>query len=165
MKDTVTLITLLLLSWNSIPASQAQQPAPTTKPVKVEPIKINDIKMPGVKMSDKIPTNFPIPTYPRNVTSTAFMHTTQGSSAATATICTTDPPAGVFDWYQSACKSRGWNVMVPSNKVKAGSDQSYYILNATKAKQQAYLTCQNNPSGKGSMVTITWTYMMGVQMP
>ncbi|MCA9803636.1 MAG: hypothetical protein KC777_16805 [Cyanobacteria bacterium HKST-UBA02] len=163
MKHTVTLITLLLLSWNSIPTSQAQQPAPTTKPVKVEPVKINNIRMPGVKMSDKIPTNFPIPTYPRNVTSTAFMHSTQGSSSATATICTTDPPAGVFDWYQAACKSRGWNVMVPSSKAKA--EQSVYILNATKAKHQVYLTCQKNPSGNGAMVSITWSYNMGVQMP
>lgn len=163
---TIIAATLTVSSWAGAQAQQAgSSSAPTsgapqkpTKPVS----KVPDLKIPGLKMSSKIPSNFPVPSYPSNVTETAFMHSTAGAPSASATIKTKDSPTVVFDWYKTACKSKGWQVGVPSSEAKQAAGQ-LRSMSCIKDRHQVYIHCTGLPEG-GTMVNISWSYR-GLQTP
>lgn len=181
----LTPVIIAILTVSSGEGVQAQQPgstsnssstpgsAPRSTPVtsstatqrQVKPApKVPDLKIPGLKMSSKIPSNFPVPSYPSNVTETAFMHSTAGAPTASATVKTKDPPAAVFDWYKATCKSKGWQVRVPSSEAKqAAGKAQLHSMSCSKDRHQVYIHCTGLPEG-GTMINMSWSYR-GVQTP
>jgi hypothetical protein len=62
--------------------------------------KRNAFKVKGIHQSIEIPSNFPVPTYPNNVSSTNFVNSTVGTPVASVSIITSDSPKMTYDWYQ-----------------------------------------------------------------
>ena len=125
----------------------------------------NGFRLPAMRLSTKIPANFPLPTYPKNVTRTSFMNSTKGSPTAAVTIVTKDAPRDVYAWYQNTCKNQHWSVKVPSSaaRAKMAGKSDLYYLDARKEHHQLYIYCIPNPAGDGTTVNITWAYQKDVK--
>lgn len=163
----VPICAFILSALQPASAQQSSEPEePKAKPIPKQ--EISALKVPGMKFNKKIPANFPLPVYPRNVTDTVFVHSTSGSPSASATIKTKDAPRDVFDWYKSACKSKGWQVGVPTSAARStlGSKVQLNNLNLRKGGHQAYIYCLDNKTEGGTTINITWSYQkIGVQSP
>jgi hypothetical protein len=137
------------------PTPKAPQPARSGQSKVVKPYVFN---IPGLHYADDIPTNFPIPTYPSNVTSKHFLNTTTGSPSASANITTKDQVAVVYDWYKDACKREGWTYKTPSPNAstKLSKTGPLYMIDAKKERNQVYISCHPNKKAGGTTVTISW---------
>jgi hypothetical protein len=115
--------------------------------------------VPGMQVVDRIPTNFPITSYPSNVTKTGFITDTKGALSAVATIFTRDEPSVVYHWYEDTCRKDSWIVQEPSAdaKAKMGKDGSILILLAQKAKERVTIVCAENRHATGTKASISWS--------
>jgi len=111
-----------------------------------------------INISDRIPSNFPVPTYTSNVVSSSFINSTKGSPNATAGLYTKDDPEVVFKWYQDKLRNAGWSMKVAADKMlqKAGKKGKLFMLDADKEKQGLKLMCFLDTVTHGTKVSITW---------
>jgi hypothetical protein len=126
--------------------------------VKQTPQEILD-QIPGVKFKKNLPDNFPVPKYPSNVTQTNFVYSTKGVPCASATMITSDSVEKVFDWYQSACKSAGWQIKVPANDAlaKTAKRPQIFMIQGTRPKEQLSMFCTALKKKPGTTISINWT--------
>lgn len=156
---SIGLIDLEAQAQSSQTASRQNQ---STKKPKERLKNLSEIKVPGLKFSEKIPSNFPIPEYPRNVLKKSFIHSTKGSPTATANIITKDSSQVVFRWYQAVCKRGGWKIRVPKEQtLSSGKNSKMYMLDAVKGHNSVSITCYKcmDPSFKGTSVNIAWAFL------
>jgi hypothetical protein len=164
-KAMALAVALLVLS--SCGSCFAQQ-APATKPKPFHPKSFNagqdkqkfDEVMAhySVNFNKSFPSNFPIPPYSSNVTSTGFFNTTKGPPTAGGTISTKDQPQAVFDWYKRYCDDNKWAVKTPSAQVldKMGQTGRLYYLDARKERQEIRIFCLRDARTQGTNVRISW---------
>ncbi len=116
-------------------------------------------KVNGLRQSDEIPSNFPVPAYPSNVTSKHFASTTKGHPAASATMVTTDPAATAFAWYQALCLKEKWTVKVPKGKARNKMEEEgrLFRLLASKDNQRMVISCAKAAKGTSTHINISWT--------
>lgn len=122
-------------------------------------IPVDQIKAKGVKFREKWPKNFPVPPYPRNVTRTTFIHTTQGAASASANLITSDKPASVYHWYKKVLERDKWKINAPKPQ-KLGKGMTIYLLDAVKGYNQVTLNIikSTNPIAPGTSCSINWTF-------
>jgi hypothetical protein len=163
----VTAITLSFWAVQPLPGAAAgtteqagQSPSGTVVRKRMTPQEAQDLlnKIPGMHFAKGIPTNFPVPTYPNNVTRTGFINSTKGPPSAGATIITKDSPQTVFNWYQNACKQGNWLVKIPSPQAMnaISKKQRVYMVNAEKDNQQVQIFCIENKKDSGTKISISW---------
>jgi hypothetical protein len=111
----------------------------------------------GIQHANQIPLNFPVPPYPNNVVKTDFLSTTKGNMSASASIFTKDSPASVFNFYLSACNKANFKVRShkPGETGKPGKPDRFYLLNATKDKQELNIVCFQNRKSQGTLITMS----------
>lgn len=116
-------------------------------------------KVKGLQQSDEIPSNFPVPAYPSNVTSKHFTSTTTGHPAAAATMVTTDPAATALAWYQALCIKENWAVKVPKGKARSRMEEEgrLFRLLASKDNQRMVISCAKAAKGTSTHINISWT--------
>jgi hypothetical protein len=116
------------------------------------------VLIPGLHLSKEIPVNFPVPTYPTNVSKKDFVNSTQGSPTAGMSLVTADDIATVFNWYFSYFTREKWAVKTPSAAAmeKLHPKTKLYFLEATREKNQVNLVCTPNPTG-GTLITVNWS--------
>jgi hypothetical protein len=160
MIDLLVVVSIAWLLSLSAPAALCAntQASVGGQSVKRTPADILD-QIPAVKFKKNLPDNFPVPKYPSNVTKTNFIYSTKGLPAASATISTSDTPQKVFDWYQDACKSAGWQITVPTDDTLAKTSKrgKIYMLRGTRPKEQVSLFCMDSKKKPGTIISISWT--------
>ncbi len=117
-----------------------------------------------INIAEKIPINFPVPSYNSNVTSTSFINSTKGSPTATAGVVTKDSPEMVFKWYQDKLRNDGWSSRTAAPKLmdKIGKAGTLFMLEAQKEKQGVKVTCMLDPRTSGTNVSVIWVkYRLG----
>ena len=112
----------------------------------------------GVHRSDTVPSNFPIPVYKSNVTSTTFFNSTRGSASASLSITTKDKPDVVYQFYQSSLSRNGWKTQVPTPEAlaKIAKTGQYFLITGTKDIQTFTMTIRSNPQVAGSAISVSW---------
>jgi hypothetical protein len=115
--------------------------------------------IPNVHFSKDIPVNFPIPTYPANVTRKTFSNSTKGIASAAATIFTKDSPDRVYQWYQDACRRGSWNIATPTAQLAStiGKVGRLYFMNAKKDTQLVSIVCILDKKTSGTIISISWS--------
>lgn len=160
-KSTLVAMSLLVYVVLSYPVVLAQNPLPTQPSVqsgaarpKTGPKKV---LIPGMHLSKEIPVNFPVPTYPTNVTKKDFVNSTKGSPTAGMSLVTADEIATVFNWYFLYFTREKWAVKTPSAAAmeKLHPTTKLYFLEATREKNLVNLVCTPNPTG-GTLITVNW---------
>lgn len=116
------------------------------------------VLIPGLHLSKEIPVNFPVPTYPTNVSKKDFVNSTQGSPTAGMSLVTADDIATVFNWYFSYFTREKWAVKTPSAAAmeKLHPKTKLYFLEASREKNLVNLVCTPNPTG-GTLITVNWS--------
>lgn len=129
--------------------AQAGRVRPKSGPVKV--------LIPGMHLSKEIPINFPVPTYPTNVSKKDFVNSTKGSPTAGMSLVTADDIATVFNWYFSYFTREKWAVKTPSAAAmeKLHPKTKLYFLEATRERNQINLVCTPYPKG-GTLISVSW---------
>ncbi len=152
-----TLAPIVISSSSFAQVTTPKQPTITKREVQAK--KDSIIKSCGINTAQQMPVNFPIPSYPNNVTKTNFINSTKGSKSAAATILTKDPPNTVFQWYQAACLKANFQVKShqPKQLKKNAKFDRHYLINAKKDKQELYIFCIQNPKAPGSIINVSWT--------
>jgi hypothetical protein len=120
--------------------------------------KYMSMAFPNRHVSDKWPTNFPLPKYANNVLSTQFSNSTKGRPSAQATLTTKDSPQVVFSFYKDACERGGWAVRTPSAKAMANSKHvgQFFMLEGKKDNQEIELTCLPSSKNSATILSIMW---------
>jgi hypothetical protein len=136
-------------------SSQAGKKLPTER----SPRRDFHPKIDGLQQSDEIPSNFPVPVYPGNVTSKHFVATTKGHPAAAATIITKDAADTAFAWYQTYCIKQKWAVKVPKGKARNKMEEEgrLYRLMATKGNERMIISCAKDTKGAATLINVSWT--------
>ncbi len=158
---------VLLLTGPAVSLAQTQTQAPSPEQVKAEfagmtPAqaldKIMKRSVKAIHLSDKWPTNFPLPQYASNVTETKFVNTTKGRPSASASLITKDPAETVFKFYLDACRRDGWSIRTPSAKTleNTRAATNFYMLEGNKDKRMIRLICLQNPKTHATSLNITW---------
>lgn len=159
----VSISSVLAVSSLIVPSlcmAQGKVEKPLTKE-QLEAVQLRSIKqasVPGMKLLTTIPTNFPVPVYPSNVTRKAFAHSTKGQPTATASIQTGDAPDVVYRWYLDQAKKAGLSTKVPSEKMRAllPKNPDMYFFTAENSKQMLNFTVSKSHTEPGSDVSIQW---------
>lgn len=164
-KSVGSFLTVLSISSSSflmpsLSCAQGKVEKPLTKE-QLEAVQLRSIKqanVPGMKLLTTIPTNFPVPLYPSNVTRKAFAHSTKGQPTATASLQTADAPDVVYRWYLDQAKKAGLSTKVPSDKMRAllPKNPDMYFFTAENSKQMLNFTVSKSHSESGSDVSIQW---------
>ena len=111
-----------------------------------------------IDLADRIPSNFPVPSYSSRVNQIGFIHSTTGPATASCTIKTGDDLETVFRWYQDRLSAEGWTVKTPSAKfmVSLGKQGQQLMLDANKDKQGIRLLCMRQRTTAGTEINVTW---------
>jgi hypothetical protein len=120
--------------------------------------KRNAFKVKGVRESIEIPSNFPVSTYPNNVTSTNFVNSTVGTPVASVVIITRDGPKIPYDWYQKRCSDSGWAITTPPESAKTALEMngSLYRMSALKDGQQLIFSFMKMKKSPRTIISINW---------
>jgi hypothetical protein len=106
---------VLVLAIVSGPGSAVAAPAQNGQPVETNASRVlggDAQKMVGhtPQMSNQRPAGFEAPVYINNVIESKYMEAPGGNATKSAVFKTKDAPATVFQWYQSALRSTGWEI-------------------------------------------------------
>ena len=120
---------------------------------------IDSVKTPGMKIVNQIPKNFPVPPYPRNVSSQRFIHSTQGNPSASAQIVTSDSSEIVYHWYKKVLEQGRWQVRPPQENTGTTA-MKYYSLEGSKGHNWVTINVFAVPGGKESntSISINWVF-------
>lgn len=112
----------------------------------------------GIKQTIAIPSNFPLQTYPNNVTSTNFVSATVGTPVAAVSLITRDQPKMVYDWYYKQCADHGWSISTPPETAKTAKEKNgtMYRMSALKDGQQLVLAFMQMKKSPRTFVSINW---------
>ncbi|MBS2005599.1 MAG: hypothetical protein JST01_01070 [Cyanobacteria bacterium SZAS TMP-1] len=163
-KKTLTTVVALLIALSPLTAAFAQSrpksdPQTRARNYQIASQHLNNIlASQHIDVADRIPVNFPVPSYVSNVQHTSFIHSTTGPATASCTIKTGDDLETVFRWYQDRLSAEGWTVKTPSAKFMAslGKQGRQEMLDATRERQGIRLLCMLDKSGAGTEINITW---------
>jgi len=111
------------------------------------------------KKLDQVPSNFPVPIYSSNVTSTNCQEATSltGIHSIAALIQTKDPPLTAFEWYKAEVPSMGFDDLKVPQPTGAPAGFEVYVIKARKAGQILSITCSRLPKFPQTIINITVT--------
>jgi len=141
------------------PTQPQSDPATREKNLQEARAKYNSVlSTEHINISEKIPINFPVPSYNSNVTSTSFVNSIKGAPTATAGIVTKDSPENVFKWYQDKLRNGGWSFRAAAPKLmdKIGKAGTLFMLEAKKEQQGVKVACLLDPRTRGTNVSVIW---------